>query len=114
MRLWVKLQLAILAVVVVGVVVVSLVANQAAEREVRAFMFGSGMTTTSGLAQDLAEYYQSQGGWANVQALLARDGGHGMMGGMGMSQRLTLVDAENRLIADSAGAPVGTTKVEGL
>lgn len=108
MRLWVKLQLAILAVVVVGVVVVSLVANQAAEREVRAFMFGNGMTTASGLAQELAEYYQSQGGWADVQALLARDGEHGMMGGMGMNQRLTLIDTENRLIADSAGAAAGT------
>ena len=109
MRLWVKLQLAILAVVVVGVVVVSFVANQAAEREVRAFMFGNGMTTAVGLAQELADYYQSQRSWDGVQALLARNGGHGLMGGMGMSQRLTLMDTEGRLIADSAGAPASTT-----
>ena len=109
MRLWVKLQLAILAVVVVGVVVVSFVANQAAEREVRAFMFGNGMTTAAGLAQELADYYQSQRSWDGVQALLARNGGHGLMGGMGMSQRLALMDTEGRLIADSAGAPAGTT-----
>ncbi|MBL8093569.1 MAG: HAMP domain-containing protein [Anaerolineales bacterium] len=108
MRLWVKLQLVILAVVVVGVVVVSLVANQAAEREVRAFMFGNGMTTASGLAQELAEYYQSQASWDGVQALLARNGGHGQMSDMGMNQRLTLVDAENRLIADSAGGAAAT------
>ncbi len=108
MRLWMKLQLAILAVVVVGVVVVSLVANQAAEREVRAFMFGNGMTTASGLAQELGDYYGNQANWDGVQALLASNGGHGQMSGMGMNQRLTLIDTENRLIADSAGAAAGT------
>ena len=104
MRLMAKLQLAFLAVVVIGVGAVSLLANQAAEREVRAYMLGSGMATASQLAQDLTDYYVRGGSWAGVGDLLASGNGHGM----GMDQRLTLTDPQGRVIADSGGADAGT------
>lgn len=107
MRLMAKLQLAFLAVVVVGVGVVSLLANQAAEREVRAYMLGSGMATASQLAYDLADYHDRAGSWAGVETLLAGGDSHGM-GGMGMDQRLTLTDLQGVIIADSTGAAPGT------
>ncbi len=107
MRLMAKLQLAFLAVVVVGIGVVSLLANQAAEREVRAYMLGSGMATASQLAQDLADYRDREGSWAGVETLLASGNTHGM-GGMGMDQRLTLTDLQGNIIADSTGTAPGT------
>lgn len=108
MRLLPKLLLAFLTVIVVGVLVVSLMANQAAEREVRGFMVGSGMTTASGLAQELAGYYRGNGSWEGVQSLLVGSGAH-MMGGTMLAQRLTLIDPQGRIIADSAGTVAGET-----
>jgi signal transduction histidine kinase len=109
MRLFPKLLLSFLAVVLVGVVVVSLLANQAAAREVRGFMFGAGMTTDSGLAQRLAGYYRGHGSWEGVGSLLETPG-HGM-GGM-MRERLIVMDAQNRVVADTDGLLVGQTLAE--
>lgn len=106
MRLMAKLQLAFVAVIVIGVAIVSLLANQAAEREVRAYMFGSGMTTASQLAQDLADFYAEQGSWNGVADLLASGNVH-HRAGMGMDQRLTLIDPQGLIIADSSSAAAG-------
>ena len=108
MRLFPKLLLAFLTVVLVGVVVVSLVANQAAAREVQGFMLGYGMTTESGLAQRLAGYYRGRGSWEGVESILDT-GGHGMGMGSMMSQRLIVADAQNQVVADTAGLRVGQT-----
>lgn len=107
MRLRAKLQLAFLTVVVIGVGAVSLLANLAAEREVRAYMVGSGMATASQLAADLADYYEQQDSWDGVGALLTSGTTHGMQG-MGMDQRLTLTDLQGQIIADSGGVAAGT------
>jgi two-component system OmpR family sensor kinase/two-component system sensor histidine kinase BaeS len=109
MRLFPKLLLSFLAVVLVGVVVVSLLANQAAAREVRGFMFGAGMTTDSGLAQRLAGYYRGHGSWEGVESLLDNPG-HGLVGMMG--QRLIVMDAQNRVVADTDGLLLGQTLTE--
>lgn len=105
MRLLSKLLLSFLAVVLVGVLVVSYLANQAAAREVRGFMFRGGMTTEAGLAQELAGYYQGHGSWEGVEALLDFGGMGGMMGMMG--QRLMLADAEGWVVADTRFALIG-------
>jgi len=67
MRLFPKLLLSFFAVILAGVLVVSYLANQAAAREVRAFMFQGGMATDAGLAQQLAGYYRGHGSWEGVE-----------------------------------------------
>jgi signal transduction histidine kinase len=104
MRLFSKLLLSFLAVVLAGVLVVSYLANQAAAREVRGFMFQGGMTTDAGLAQELAGYYRGRGSWEGAQTLFGDD--HMMMGGM-MSQRLIVADAQGQIVADSSGRWLG-------
>src|SRR3989304_4009533 len=98
MRLFPKLLLSYFAVVIVGVVVVSLVANNAAAREVRGFMFRGGMTTESALTQELAGYYRGHGSWDGVGALLESSHGMDGMGNMGgmMGQRLIVADSPGR------------------
>lgn len=103
MRLFPKLLLAFLAVVLVGMFVVSLLANRAAAREVRGFMVQGGMTTESALAQELAGYYRGHGAWDGVQAVLEGGSGRGHM----MGQRLIVVDAAGRVVADSSGPSAG-------
>jgi signal transduction histidine kinase len=108
MRLFPKLLLSFLAVILAGVLVVSGLANQAAAREVRAFMFRGGMTTEAGLAQALAGYYRGHGSWDGVEVLLADGQGMGHM----MGQQVMVADAQGRIVADSTGALVGQTLSE--
>ena len=104
MRLFSKLFLSFMAVVLVGMAVVSFLANQAAAREVQGFMFSGGMATEAGLVQELAGYYRGHGSWESVQTLINNN--HMMMGGM-MSQRLVVVDAQGQIVADSGGRLAG-------
>ena len=104
MRLFSKLLLSFMVVVLVGMAVVSFLANRAAAREVRGFMFQGGMTTDAGLAQELAGYYRGHGSWESAQTLISND--HMMTGGM-MSQRLVIADAQGQIVADSGGRWVG-------
>ncbi len=104
MRLFSKLLLSFMVVVLVGMAVVSYLANQATAREVHGFMFQGGMTTDAGLAQELAGYYRGHGSWEGAQTLLGND--HMMMGGM-MSQQLVVADAQGQIVADSSGRLAG-------
>jgi signal transduction histidine kinase len=110
-----KLFLAFSVVVLVGVGTVSALANQAAAREVRRFMFRGGMTDADRIAHELAAYYRGRGSWTGVEELwLAAPAGHraggsgfmgetgGMMNGM-MAPGLVLADAGGRVIVGSAG-----------
>jgi len=108
MRLFPKLLLSFLAVILAGVLVVSYLANQAAAREVRAFMFQGGMATDAGLAQELAGYYRGHGSWEGVEAVLWDQSGMSSM----MGQQLLLTDAQGRIVADTAGARIGQTLPE--
>ncbi|HLF00668.1 MAG TPA: HAMP domain-containing protein, partial [Anaerolineales bacterium] len=106
MRLFSKLLLSFFIVVLVGVLVVSYLANQVTAREVHGFMFQGGMTTEAGLAQELAAYYRGRGSWEGVQAVL--DSGHGMgvPNGM-MGQRIIVADLAGQVIADTNNERVG-------
>ena len=108
MRLFTKLLLSFLAVVLVGVAVVSLLANQAAAREVHSFMFQGGMASEAGLAQELAGYYRGRGSWEGVQTLVSAGPGMGGMAGM-MGQQLIVADARGQVVANTAGQRVGQT-----
>jgi signal transduction histidine kinase len=108
MRLFPKLVLSFLAVIVAGVVTVSIMANQAADREVRAFMVQGGMTSQSALAQELAGYYRGRGSWAGVASVFpAGDGMNGMM-----NQQLLLADANGQIVADTTALRLGQTLTE--
>jgi signal transduction histidine kinase len=103
MKLFPKFLLSFAAVALLAVLVVALLANQAAQREVGQFMIASGMTTEGSLAAQLGAYYQGHGSWEGVEALL--DPGRGM--GRMMGQRLILADAGGRVVVDTAEALTG-------
>ncbi len=111
MRLFPKLLLSFLAVALVGVLVVSFLANQSAAREVRSYLYAGGLAPQQILAQNLAGYYRGHGSWEGADALLGRRGSRSPMSmGMGkglVSGRLILTDAHNQVIADSTGLLLG-------
>jgi len=116
----VKLMGAFVAVVLVGVTVVTIVANRATTVEFEHFMFQGQMVAAQDMVSLLADDYAHNGSWAGAQQLLSGNGrGNmgGMMGGgigmknymmMGGSSRLLVVDARSRrVVADSARTDVG-------
>jgi two-component system OmpR family sensor kinase/two-component system sensor histidine kinase BaeS len=103
MRLFPKLLLSFLAVALIGVVVVSYLANQITTQEVRGLMMSGGMTNESSLAQELAGYYRGHGSWDGVGAIL-ENGYNGMMG-----QRLIITDSQSRVVADTHNILIGQT-----
>ena len=106
MRLFPKLLLSFLAVALIGVIVVSYLANQITVQEVRGLMFGGGMTNESSLVQELAGYYRGHGSWDGVGAIL--ESGYGGM----MGQRLIVTDSQDRVVADTRGALIGQTLID--
>lgn len=109
MRLYLKLLLAFVAVVLLAVLIVAALANQAAQREVANLMVGGAMTTESALVNELAGYYRGHGDWSGVDAVLQTGAGHGHM----MGQRLLVTDAGGVVVADSAGQWLGRTLAPG-
>jgi signal transduction histidine kinase len=105
-----KLILAFAAVVLVGVVVVSVLANRTAANEVRGFMFQGGMTDTTSLRDQLAAYYRGRGSWDGVANVLSGASGlqitgrgmAGQMHGMGPPD-VTLADASGIVIVGPPG-----------
>lgn len=118
-RLAVRLMGAFAAVVLVGVVVVTVIANRATAQEFEHFMFQGQMVAVQDMEAALADYYARNGSWAGIQQFLAGSS-QGMMGGMGMmgqtsgmmgmmgSSRLQVVDADTRqVVADTARSNLG-------
>jgi two-component system sensor histidine kinase BaeS len=108
MRLKLLISFFLIALVSIGSVVIA--ARRSNAREVRSFMFGGGMYGLGGMATRLESYYQENGTWEGVEALLDTSmhgngkgqGQGGMMGGMGMmSQRLRLADAKGNVLVDT-------------
>ena len=118
----VKLMGAFVAVVLVGVAVVTILANRATTAEFEHFMFQGQMVAAQDMVSSLVDYYARNGSWAGVEQLLSGNsaGNMGsMMGGMGMgnmmmgSNRLLVVDARSRqIVADSTGGEMGRTVTE--
>jgi signal transduction histidine kinase len=109
MRLFPKLLLSFLAVALAGVLVVAVLANQTATREVQRFMFSGGMVPEQALAQGLAGYYRGHGSWDGVETILPRGPGHGPLGMGMMGRRLILTNAQNLVVGDSTGLALGQT-----
>lgn len=111
MRLFPKLLLSFLIVVLTGVSVVSLLANQVTAQEVHGFMFPGGMSTEIQLAQELAGYYRGRGSWEGIQAVLEAEYSLNGMGGM-MGQQLIVTDAQGFGVADTSNLLIGQTLTE--
>jgi signal transduction histidine kinase len=111
----IKLFAALLLVALVGVVVVALLAGQAAERELTHFMLRGQVIAPDELLNQLAAYYRQQNSWAGIQQRLelTEPGGmgRGMMGrgmmGQRMSDRLIIADDQGRVVADTAERRLG-------
>jgi two-component system OmpR family sensor kinase/two-component system sensor histidine kinase BaeS len=100
-------------VILIGIVVVSVIANQATTNEFRRFMFRGEMIQVEDLAVELESFYRARESWSGVQALFTRGGGmmnQRRMGGFGMggmSSRILLADAGGVIVADSAQQQLG-------
>lgn len=103
-----KIFLIFASVVVVMVAAFSLLANQAAEREIRGFMFQGGLDEGSRMVNELAAYYAGKGSWRDVgerffsASLPGRRrsmgaGEHGMGMGPLMMAEVTLLDEDGEV-----------------
>ncbi len=97
--LWFKLTSAFLLVALVGVVVVSILANRATAVGLRHFLEANMAEEWTGLQGALANYYIEQGSWVGVETqLTASSPGRGQ-GSVG----LTLLDENGHIIAMAGG-----------
>ncbi len=126
--LFVRLMGAFALVIVVGIVVIAVIANQATTNELRQFMFQGEMVRMQDFANQLGAYYRARGSWDGIQTTLTRganpsgDTMGGMMQGgmmddeginwmnsqwmMGAS-RVLIADARGIVVADSANRQLG-------
>lgn len=99
------------------------IARQSTASEVRAFMFPGGMVSREEMVQILAEFYQTQQSWSEVETLFTRSiGGRGfgwqnrggmqgtnsMMYGMRTNQRIQVADGQGIVFYDSSNQNVGS------
>jgi two-component system OmpR family sensor kinase/two-component system sensor histidine kinase BaeS len=111
-RLWVRLTLAFILVILMGVGVVFAVAAWSADNQFRQYLARPDVFARNGLLDDLAEFYEQRGAWDGVAELLRASTaprGHGR--GMMMNQRppLALANARGQIIYDERGLPLGRT-----
>lgn len=110
MRLRLIASFVLIVLIAVGGVVLFVRADAA--RQVTNYMLRGGMVGADQLVEELQDYYQQNGSWTGVDAVLSA--GHGMgMGGMGrrgmmMGQRIQLADASGQIVADSDSFSTGT------
>lgn len=102
-----RLILAFVLVALVPIATITVFARLGVARQVESYMTSGGMVGLDELVGSLGDYYATHQGWQGVESLLSARGsnqGRGMgMGGMMASQRLRLVDADGRLVYDTAG-----------
>ncbi len=107
-RLWVKLLGAFTLTIVLVVAVTVLLTRQGAATRFSHFMVDDQMLTPEHLQDDLAGYYQEEGGWQGIDAAFPAVVRHassgGMMGGM-MGHAMGMFDSRV-VLADENGAPL--------
>lgn len=98
-----KLILGFGVVALVGVGTVALLANAAATREVRGFMFGNEMTDGARLAVELAAYYQGRGDWSGVEDFLQTSGASQFHPSIGRSAGMRRHMSPGFVLTDDSG-----------
>ena len=109
-RLWLRLTLAFAAITLVSVGTVALLADWQAGNEFQQYVGQQQMLAQSGLADDLAAYYQRVGSWDGVQTLLASYVGPGMGAGHGVGNgrpAMLLADADGTIVYDARSGQAG-------
>ncbi|HOX33654.1 MAG TPA: HAMP domain-containing protein, partial [Spirochaetales bacterium] len=102
MRLRSKLILVLAATISLGSAAVFLIVRGAAEGLLRSFVLDEDREKAELYAEAAASYYRSRGGWAGAQEYLA---GRASLGG---ETRVTLVNLEGVVVADSGGDFLGS------
>lgn len=117
-RLWVRLTLAFLAIALLTAAIVALLSARSTGAQFQRYVAHSMLA--GDVAQNLITYYRVHGSWDGVEAVLAelgQGGGQGMMGRGGRRfgpSRLTLADADGRVVADLSGGAVGRSLPESV
>jgi two-component system OmpR family sensor kinase len=111
-RLWTKLTLAFLAIVLAAVGLVAALSAHATSQGFRQYVVSSGMAAQSFWADELIGYYAAQGSWTGVETLLAQVGpGNGFGPGRspmaGASLNLAIADVSGRVVASRSGQLAG-------
>jgi two-component system OmpR family sensor kinase/two-component system sensor histidine kinase BaeS len=118
--LLVRLMAAFALVILIGIAIIFVIANQTTTNEFRGYMFPGSMARTDQIARELAAYYAARGSWQGVDQYLTQaldlgmgQMGRGMMGrgmmgrGMMMGGSILLTDGSGLVVADYNGASVG-------
>jgi two-component system OmpR family sensor kinase/two-component system sensor histidine kinase BaeS len=118
-RLWVRLTLAFTLVVLVAVGAIAILISYTTGAEFRQYVTHSGMRASGSGMQQLAAYYEEQGSWEGVEALLEEGvfvtaplggpmaGPNRRPGMPGRRLDAVLADATGKVVYDSAGQDEG-------
>ena len=104
--LFLRLMGAFAIVILAGILVVTLIANQATTREFQSYTMPGENARLAGFAEDLAQYYQARGSWNGVGTALQNISGSMMGGHMGMGT-LWLADENGVIVASADNSRVG-------
>lgn len=106
-RLWVRMSLAFGAVVLIGVAAIVLISVLLANPGFRQRLVVNELSVSDGLVSQLADYYQTHGGWDGVESMLA--GAQGTLPrGPGDRLILSLADGHGQIIHPAWDPRVGS------
>lgn len=104
-RLWVRLSLAFVFVAVISALAVAVLATSVASNQFQQYVARRDLLTQTGVLDDLAVYYETNGTWAGVESVLAQLAGRGQ--GRGRPPVL-LADSTSSIVYDERNQRVGT------
>ena len=104
-RLWVRLSLAFVFVAVISALAVAVLATSVASNQFQQYVARRDLLAQTGVLEDLATYYETNGTWAGVESVLAQLAGRGQ--GRGRPPVL-LADATGGIVYDERNQRVGT------
>ena len=104
-RLWVRLSIAFVFVAVISALAVAVLATSVASNQFQQYVARRDLLAQTGVLDDLATYYETNGTWAGVEPVLAQLAGRGQ--GRGRPPVL-LADATGNIVYDERNLRVGT------
>lgn len=104
-RLWVRLSMAFVFVAVISALAVAVLATSVASNQFQQYVARRDLLAQTGVLDDLAVYYETNGTWAGVEPVLAQLAGRGQ--GRGRPPVL-LADSTGSIVYDERNQRVGT------
>jgi signal transduction histidine kinase len=104
-RLWVRLSLAFVFVAVISALAVAVLATTVASNQFQQYVARRDLLAQTGVLDDLAVYYETNGTWAGVESVLVQLAGRGQ--GRGRPPVL-LADSSGSIVYDERNQRVGT------